>query len=79
MDKSIATYQKATGRNVKVSIDGEYSLPSEIAGGIELLAKNGRIKVENTLDNRLTTMSQLMLPELREILFGANPTRKFRD
>ena len=30
MDKSIATYQKATGRNVKVSIDGEYSLPSEM-------------------------------------------------
>jgi V-type H+-transporting ATPase subunit E len=35
--------------------------------------------VENTLDSRLNMMCQQMQPELKEILFGANPNRKFRD
>lgn len=49
------------------------------AGGIELTARGGRIKINNTLENRLDMLSQQLLPEIREALFGSNPNRKFAD
>ncbi|KAJ7337941.1 V-type proton ATPase subunit E [Desmophyllum pertusum] len=50
-----------------------------IAGGVELLAKQGRIKVVNTLESRLEMMSRQMMPEIRETLFGPNTQRVFLD
>lgn len=49
------------------------------SGGVELVAQNGKFVVENTLESRLDLMSQQMVPELRTILFGRNPNRKFTD
>lgn len=79
MERSVATYRKATGREVRMAIDPETFLSTEIVGGIELIAQKGKIKVENTLDSRLDMMSHQMLPELRSILFGMNPNRKYVD
>lgn len=49
------------------------------AGGIELYTLKGKIKVDNTLEARLTMMAQQQLPQIRTSLFGANPNRKFTD
>jgi V-type H+-transporting ATPase subunit E len=77
--KAVDNYKKATGKDVKVTIDEDVYLPGDLSGGVELLAQNGKIKCVNTLENRLKLISGQMLPELREILFGSNPNRKFRD
>ncbi len=49
------------------------------AGGIELYTLKGKIKVDNTLEARLTMIAQNQLPKMRTELFGANPNRKFND
>lgn len=49
------------------------------AGGIEVYNKDGRIKVVNTLESRLDQISEHLMPQLREILFGVNEGRKFRN
>ncbi|XP_046565200.1 V-type proton ATPase subunit E 1-like [Haliotis rubra] len=76
---AVDSYKTATkGRDVKVTVDTDNYLPSDIAGGVELVSQS-KFKVENTLDSRLDLISQQMLPELREILFGKNPNRRFMD
>lgn len=72
-------YQTAMQKETKCFVNQDAFLPSDIAGGIILYAKGGKIKVENTLESRLSLMAHQMLPELRETLFGANPNRKYRD
>merc|ERR1712098_187421 len=63
--------------NVQVIVDAERFLPADCAGGIELYAQRGKIKVNNTLEARLAMISQHKLPETRTALFGANQNRKF--
>jgi len=79
IESSINQYRQGMKKECRVHIDQEHCLPSDIAGGIELFSANGKIKVQNTLESRLELMAQQMLPELREMLFGANPNRKYRD
>ncbi|CAE1306234.1 ATPeV1E [Acanthosepion pharaonis] len=70
-------YKRATKKDIKVSLNTENFLPSSVSGGVEVYAQQGKIKVTNTLDKRLDLISQQMLPELREVLFGRNPNRRF--
>jgi V-type H+-transporting ATPase subunit E len=49
------------------------------AGGVELYAMNGKIKVSNTIEARLSMIFNQILPEIREKLFGANQNRKYHD
>lgn len=79
MDRSVANYRKTTGIELRVAIDPDNFLSSELIGGVELVTQHGKIKVENTLDSRLEMMSHQMLPELRATLFGTNPNRKHID
>ncbi|VDP90600.1 unnamed protein product [Echinostoma caproni] len=74
----LASYQQLTKINCKVSIAKD-CLPESSAGGVELSSRDGRIKVINTLESRLDQISEQMMPQLREILFGVNDNRKFRD
>lgn len=46
---------------------------------MELTAFNSRIRVNNTLENRLELIAGQMLPEIRTELFGENKNRKFYD
>ncbi|RMX44574.1 hypothetical protein pdam_00002790 [Pocillopora damicornis] len=78
-DAAVEEYKKATKKSVELSIDEQTFLGSDCAGGVELLAKQGRIKVVNTLESRLEMMSKQMMPEIRETLFGANTRRAFFD
>lgn len=47
-------------------------------GGIEVYAMEGKIKVSNTIDDRLILIFDQILPEIREKLFGINPNRKYQ-
>ncbi|CAM4966695.1 unnamed protein product [Rotaria socialis] len=49
------------------------------AGGIELYAMGGKIKVSNTIEARLSMIFNQILPEIQEKLFGINQNRKYRD
>uniref|UniRef100_A0A8D0CVE7 ATPase H+ transporting V1 subunit E1a n=1 Tax=Sander lucioperca TaxID=283035 RepID=A0A8D0CVE7_SANLU len=79
INKIIPIYKEAVKRNIVVKIDLERFLPSGICGGVEVYNDNGKIKVSNTLENRLELIAQQMMPEIRVDLFGANPNRKFTD
>ncbi|KAK2158791.1 hypothetical protein LSH36_164g10004 [Paralvinella palmiformis] len=72
-------YKMATNRDVRLAIDQDNYLPADVPGGVELIAQMGKIKISNTLETRLDLLSRQLLPELREILFGKNPNRKFDD
>lgn len=78
---AVEDYRNATKKkkDVKITLDGENFLPNDISGGVELMAQNNKIVVENTLESRLDLISQQMVPELRVTLFGRNPNRKFMD
>jgi len=49
------------------------------AGGVELYAMGGKIKVSNTIEARLAMIFNQILPEIREKLFGVNQNRKYHD
>lgn len=76
---AVEEYKKAVKKDCNLSVDEQSFLGPECSGGVELLAKQGRIKVENTLESRLGLISRQMLPEMRETLFGRNQARKFLD
>lgn len=71
-------YKEKTGKDVTLKIDKDQYLGNEVKGGVELLALNGRIKIDNTLEARLEHIAQQLLPEIRCALFGVNPNRKFK-
>lgn len=76
-DKSNAVYKKQTGKDCKIIVDEENYLGSDCSGGVELVAKDGKIRVVNTLESRLELLSRQMLPEIRSSLFGNSKSRKF--
>lgn len=77
--KAVEQYKAAAKKNVEVIINRKSYLSNDITGGVELTTLDGKMKVVNTLENRLELISEQILPELREILFGVNNNRKFRD
>jgi V-type H+-transporting ATPase subunit E len=74
-----AAYQAAIKKTVQMKIDTENYLPSEGFGGVELSAQKGKIKVVNTLECRLEQIALQITPEIRVLLFGRNPNRRFND
>lgn len=76
-DQSLKSYHEKTKNDCELDIDSSNWLSPDCAGGVELTAKQVRIKVTNTLESRLDLLSRQILPETRTSLFGANPSRKF--
>jgi len=76
-DDALKTYREKTKNECDLQIDTTNWLSADCAGGVELSAKQGRIRVSNTLESRLELLARQMLPEIRTTLFGANPVRKF--
>ncbi|EDO39197.1 predicted protein [Nematostella vectensis] len=70
-------YKKQTKKEIELTVDEQNFLGPDCAGGIELHAKQGKIKVVNTLESRLEMLGRQMMPEIREILFGRNKGRHF--
>lgn len=71
--------KSATGIAVAAKVDLEHHLPKETSGGVQLYAREAKIYIDATLENRLELISRKIFPEIREILFGKNPNRKFND
>jgi len=70
-------YEALSGKKCDVTIDTNAFLSSGLCGGVELIVRNNRIKISNTLEARMDMLAQQMLPEVRAMLFGKNPNRKF--
>ncbi|AFR92691.1 V-type H+-transporting ATPase subunit E [Cryptococcus neoformans] len=68
-------YKDIAGRESNISFDP--SLSDDSPGGVIGTSMGGRIKVDNTLEERLRILEEKMLPELRHDLFGPNENRKF--
>lgn len=72
-------YKDITGKDIVLKIDDQSHLSQETTGGIELLALRNKIKINNTLEARLELISQQLVPQIRNALFGRNVNRKFTD
>ncbi|XP_064489583.1 V-type proton ATPase subunit E-like [Ornithodoros turicata] len=70
-------YKLITKADVKLTMGA--NLPANASGGVEVVARRGKIRVVNTLDSRLEMISRQLLPQIRVALFGWNPNRKFLD
>ncbi|CAF3025795.1 unnamed protein product [Rotaria socialis] len=77
---AIQRYKQELKQNdIKVTIDDKNFLAEDSAGGVELYAMGGKIKVSNTIEARLAMIFNQILPEIREKLFGVNQNRKYHD
>merc|ERR1711881_765684 len=76
---AVASVKDKVKMDTEVTLDSESFLPQDSAGGVELLARQGKIKVDNTLEARLNMIAHNNLPQMRTDLFGANTNRKFKD
>jgi len=74
-DKALKRYKDVSGRDCKIDYVGD--LGEDTSGGVIGSTLNGKIMVDNTLDERLTILEEKMLPEIRTDLFGKNENRKF--
>ncbi|XP_037927225.1 V-type proton ATPase subunit E-like [Teleopsis dalmanni] len=72
-------YTENIKQDVNITVATDNYLPADTCGGVELIALNGRVKVPNTLESRLDLISQQLVPEIRNALFGRNTNRKFTD
>ncbi|KAK0524147.1 V-ATPase V1 sector subunit E [Tilletia horrida] len=75
--KATEAYQEKSGKST--SVDVKSGLGKNSSGGVILAGFGGKIKVNNTLEERLRLMEERMLPEIRMDLYGANPSRKFTN
>lgn len=64
LDGALSGYSTHSGDKCKATIDYLDFLPPDSCGGIELCAFNGKIKVSNTLANRLEMVNRQLLPEI---------------
>lgn len=78
VDTVVKEYKEKTGKEVKVTISDDF-LGKDIAGGAVVTNSDGKIVVDNTLEERLKMLSESVLPAIRLELFGRSPSRKFLD
>ncbi|WFD18950.1 V-ATPase V1 sector subunit E [Malassezia caprae] len=75
VDAVLKRYKEATGRETKVKV--KEGLSKDAAGGLLVTAQNGKIQLDNTLEQRLRLLEEQILPELRFDLLGPNEHRKY--
>ncbi|KAF1949210.1 ATPase, V1/A1 complex, subunit E [Byssothecium circinans] len=78
-EEAQSEYKKKVGKDVTVTIDESDPLPQESAGGVTISGTNGRIDINNTLEERLKLLETDALPSIRVTLFGENQNRRFHD
>jgi len=79
IDAAVEEYKAKLGKDVKVDIDGQNTLPKGSTGGVSIVGGNGKIDINNTLEERLRLLEIDALPAVRTTLFGHNVHRKFYD
>ncbi|KAF9112096.1 V-ATPase V1 sector subunit E [Mortierella sp. AM989] len=71
-----ARYEEATKQKITIELLDDY-LPADSAGGVIVAGNGGKIKCNNTPEARLAILEESMLPDVRTMLFGPSPNRKF--
>ncbi|KAF9357382.1 V-ATPase V1 sector subunit E [Mortierella sp. AD094] len=71
-----ARYEDATKQKITVELLDDY-LPADSAGGVIVAGNGGKTKCNNTPEARLAILEESMLPDVRNMLFGQSPNRKF--
>ncbi|EDU48291.1 NtpE Archaeal vacuolar-type H+-ATPase subunit E [Pyrenophora tritici-repentis] len=79
IEEAQTEYKKQIGKDVSITIDESDPLPEGSAGGAIIVGTNGRIDINNTLQERLKLLESQALPSIRVTLFGENENRKFHD
>lgn len=64
-------YTKTTSLPIKLIMSQRRNLPKNSLGGINMIVKNGRITLKNTLDSRLEDIMQHQLPAIKTALFSS--------
>jgi len=49
------------------------------AGGLSISGSGGKIDINNTFEERLKLLQLESLPQIRNVLFGENENRRFKD
>jgi len=68
--QSTAHSQTGILPKIQVTISEKDFLPSGAAGGVQLVARDGQIVINNTLDHRLEIAFEALKSSIRGILFG---------
>lgn len=66
----------ALGKDVKIAMSNQ-SLSDSCAGGVVVTTKDGRIRCDQTLENRLEFLADKLMPHIRRMLYGSSPGRKY--
>ncbi|KAJ2615211.1 V-ATPase V1 sector subunit E [Coemansia sp. RSA 1365] len=77
VSKAEDLYKEKTSKDISATVVEDSPLPDTVLGGVRVSALGDRINVDNTLQARLDLSSNRMLPQLRDVLFGQSPNRKF--
>lgn len=64
INDAVESYKQHSGDECEAEIEEKYFLPSDTCGGVEVSAFNSKIKVANTLANRLELVNRQLLPEI---------------
>lgn len=78
IDDVTKDYKEIANKDVTIVISDKF-LNKDTAGGVLITNENGKIRVDNTLEERLKLLSEEALPAIRLELFGPSKTRKFLD
>ncbi|CCE94247.1 H(+)-transporting V1 sector ATPase subunit E TDEL_0H03880 [Torulaspora delbrueckii] len=78
IDDVTKDYKEIANKDVTIVISDKF-LNKDTAGGVVITNENGKIRVDNTLEERLKLLSEEALPAIRLELFGPSKTRKFLD
>lgn len=72
-------YKETAKRDITITIDTDSFLGKEVIGGAIVSDAANKIKINNTVEERLKLLSEEALPAIRLEMFGTSKTRKFFD
>lgn len=78
IDDVIREYKELANRDLTIKVSDAF-LSDDTVGGVVVTSEDGKIEVNNTLEERLKLLSEEALPAIRLELFGPSKTRKFLD
>ncbi|MCJ1256049.1 V-ATPase V1 sector subunit E [Lignoscripta atroalba] len=79
IEDAIKEYKENMNKEVSVELDEKNPQPEGSSGGVSIVGGNGKIDINNTLEERLKLLESDALPMVRTSLFGKNENRKFYD
>ncbi|QLQ81691.1 hypothetical protein HG537_0F04520 [Torulaspora globosa] len=78
IDDVVKEYKELANKDLTIKVSDKF-LSDDTVGGVVVTTEDGKIEVNNTLEERLKLLSEEALPAIRLELFGPSKTRKFLD